>query len=93
MAFRVIRDARPGLLDPTQPARVLQNLSATLIFAEFDSGTTAGGHGQYSPNKRIVVEIPPHGGGPCRWRYVPNARLSPGVTDEGTWPRIVAICK
>ncbi|KAH9083545.1 hypothetical protein EDB83DRAFT_2511855 [Lactarius deliciosus] len=39
--------------------------------------------------KRVVIET--HPGGFSHWRFVPRARLAEGVSDEGSWPRLVDV--
>ncbi|KAI0329404.1 hypothetical protein GY45DRAFT_1279844 [Cubamyces sp. BRFM 1775] len=98
---RQIQGTKPGVLDSTQPARLLRTPGSTLSFAAFDPLTASGGGGsharkRYDPEparpKRIVIETPPCGRGQSRWRFVPRARRAPGVEDEGVWPRRVMIC-
>ncbi|KAJ8519926.1 hypothetical protein ONZ45_g3158 [Pleurotus djamor] len=91
----------PGLLDPTQPARLLRGPKGTLTFASFDPHAASAkldlqdvqkislNSDPYRP-KRVVIDFMPNGQN--RWRFVPKARLEEGVTDEGTWPRTVDIC-
>jgi len=90
----------PGVLDPSQPARLLRLSNSTLSFAAFDPRTASGTESpdfrglsvdeqSYRP-KRVVVETTPTG--ESFWRFVPKARLLDGVQDEGKWPRTVDIC-
>ncbi|KAF8629663.1 hypothetical protein AX17_005602 [Amanita inopinata Kibby_2008] len=96
--LRHINGSVPGLLDPTQPERLLRLPGSKLLFAAFDplTATDVTGPGKHSINeefcrpKRIVVEIMPNGD--SHWRFVPNARREDGVPDEGEWPRPVGIC-
>jgi hypothetical protein len=91
----------PGLLDSTQPARLLRLPGSKLSFATFDPHAASGS--QDVPNlctlslneelyrpKRIVIETLPSG--ESFWRFVPKARLEEGISDEGKWPRIIEIC-
>ncbi|KAI0374004.1 hypothetical protein BV20DRAFT_988191 [Pilatotrama ljubarskyi] len=99
-APRHLQGTRPGLLDSTQPERLLRIPGSTLTFAVFDPLAAAGNTTQSRKRKdadparpkRIVVETPPGGRGQSRWRFVPRARRAPGVEDEGVWPRRVIIC-
>ncbi|RDX44264.1 hypothetical protein OH76DRAFT_1487217 [Lentinus brumalis] len=93
---RFLGGVMPGMLDPSQPSRILIHPSASLHFATFDPLT---GRGQGNPAvdapavgfpKRIVVESVPGVGN--RWCFVPAARLAPGVWSEGIFPRFVMIC-
>ncbi|KAI0630394.1 hypothetical protein C8Q77DRAFT_1280452 [Trametes polyzona] len=98
-APRLLQGSKPGLLDPTQPERLLRVPGSTLSFASFDPLTAASGPSharkRYDPEparaKRIVIETPPGGRGTNRWRFVPRAPRAPGVEDEGVWPRRVLI--
>ena len=100
---RNLSGSRPGILDPTQPARILREKGATLSFAAFDPlAATGSSNHRRKPRvpdfetapKRIVIEIPPLGSiGPPRWRFVPRARRAPGVESEGVWPRKVMLCE
>ncbi len=95
-----ISGSNPGLLDPTQPNRLLRVPGSTLSFAHFDPRTAtapkAGDitklsiHEELYRPKRIVLETTPTGG--CSWRFVPNARRDDGVPDEGEWPRQIELC-
>ncbi|KAI0645733.1 hypothetical protein C8Q79DRAFT_1001259 [Trametes meyenii] len=99
-APRSLHGSKPGLLDHSQPERLLRAQGSTLSFAVFDPlcASASAGHrrSRYDPDparpKRIVIEIPPGGRGQCRWRFVPRARRAPGVEDEGVWPRRVSLC-
>ncbi|PIL36210.1 transporter [Ganoderma sinense ZZ0214-1] len=85
---RSLTGSRPGILDPTQPARILREKGATLSFAAFDP-LAATGSGNHRPKprvpdfetapKRIVIEIPPLGSiGPPRWS-------EPVIFSEDQW--------
>lgn len=98
---RIIRGTEPGLLDPTQPSRLLRAPDSTLSFASFDPRTALAGEDipdlhklsireDLPPPKRIVIETTPKGR--SFWRFVPKARLDGGARDEGFWPRVVEIC-
>ena len=91
----------PGILDASQPQRILREPGSRLLFAFYDA-LTAGGQGanldfrkisldeeSYRP-RRVVIEISQ--AGQCTWRFVPKAQLEVGVQDEGRWPRVVDIC-
>ncbi|KAH9949571.1 hypothetical protein B0H21DRAFT_727465 [Amylocystis lapponica] len=100
-APRSIQGSRPGLLDPTQPERLLRVPGSTLLFAFFHPLTATSGHDVpnvrklstheelYRP-KRVVIETPPNGG--SFWRFVPRAQWAQGVENEGAWPRVIEIC-
>lgn len=98
-APRQLHGTRPGIIDSSQPARLLRVPGSTLSFAVFDPLTAAssGTHARkrHDPEpvrpKRIVIETPPGGRGTGRWRFVPRARRAPGVEDEGVWPRRIII--
>lgn len=98
-APRQLHGTRPGVIDSSQPARLLRVPGSTLSFAVFDPLTAAssGTHARkrHDPEpvrpKRIVIETPPGGRGTGRWRFVPRARRAPGVEDEGVWPRRIII--
>ncbi|KZP03364.1 hypothetical protein FIBSPDRAFT_845039 [Athelia psychrophila] len=94
-----IQGSAPGVLDPTQPGRLLRHPGSRLAFASFDPTIAHPGasnaaqntnHGveNYRP-KRIVVETSPQGA--SFWRFVPRARREDGVPDEGVWPRVVEV--
>ncbi|KAI9062862.1 hypothetical protein FKP32DRAFT_1686253 [Trametes sanguinea] len=98
---RAVHGTKPGILDNTQPERLLRIPGSTLIFAAFDPLAASGSNAtharkRHDPDparpKRIVVEMPPGGRGQTRWRFVPRARRAPGVEDEGVWPRRVIVC-
>lgn len=95
-----ISGAQPGVLDPTQPSRLLRFQGAKLSFAAFDPLTA---YVQATPDltrlnlntesyrpRRVVIETAPSG--ESTWRFVPGAKREEGVADEGSWPRIVDIC-
>ena len=93
----LLRGTQPGLLDPSQSSRLLVDPQASLHFATFD-GSIANGDPRNSespPNerRRIVIETFHGRSDPCRWRFVPPALMSPGLQSEGTWPRVISICK
>lgn|SRR6266850_3003379 len=84
--------SHPGQLDKTQPSRVLRHPDAKLLFASFHPLTASNvqlgaAHDGSSNPKRIVIETHPNGF--SHWRFVPRTRLAEGVSDEGTWPRLV----
>ncbi|KAL0955909.1 hypothetical protein HGRIS_002100 [Hohenbuehelia grisea] len=98
---RKLDGTKPGLLDPTQPARLLRVPNGTLAFASFDPRTATSSSDipdvrklslnaeLYRP-KRVVLETLPNG--QTFWRFVPKARWEEGVLDEGAWPRTIDIC-
>ncbi|KAI0823676.1 hypothetical protein BC628DRAFT_1324599 [Trametes gibbosa] len=96
---RNLHGSKPGLLDSSQPGRLLRVPGSTLSFSIFDPFTAASSPSnarkRYDPEpprpKRIVVETQPGLRGPSRWRFVPRARRAPGVEDEGVFPRRVMI--
>lgn len=90
----------PGVLDPTQPSRLLRFPGSTLSFASFHPFTasnvqepqrTSNGDEPCRP-KRIVIESVLGRDGFSTWRFVPRARREQGVEDEGVWPRVIEIC-
>ncbi|KAK2463277.1 hypothetical protein APHAL10511_004932 [Amanita phalloides] len=98
---RQISGSVPGILDPTQPERLLRLPGSTLHFAAFDPLAATARQDiadirrlsvkdNSCRQRRIVIETAPSGD--SFWRYVPNARLDDGVGDEGTWPRAINIC-
>ncbi|KAI0268717.1 hypothetical protein BC834DRAFT_650355 [Gloeopeniophorella convolvens] len=92
--LRSLSGPQPGQLDYTQPQRVLRHPDARLSFASFHPRTASNvpvypTEDASSNPKRIVIETRP--GGIFNWRFVPRARLAEGVSDEGTWPRVVDI--
>ncbi|KAG0706138.1 hypothetical protein DFH29DRAFT_205702 [Suillus ampliporus] len=100
-APRIIRGTEPGLLDPTQPSRLLRFPDSRLSFASFDPRTALAGEDvpdlrklsideDLPPPKRIVIETTSKG--TSFWRFVPKARLDEGARDEGFWPRVIEIC-
>ncbi|KAA1472913.1 hypothetical protein DENSPDRAFT_839305 [Dentipellis sp. KUC8613] len=94
-----ITGTQPGLLDPSQPARILRLPGAKLSFASFDPRTAL--PRPPDPNNlsineegcrpvRVVIETFPNGH--HYWRYVPRARQEGVVEDgveDGVWPRII----
>ncbi|KAI0743573.1 hypothetical protein C8Q80DRAFT_1106514 [Daedaleopsis nitida] len=98
---RQLHGSKPGLLDPTQSARLLRTPTSTLSFAAFDplaAFANPAPHRKRSHDtdparpKRIVIETTPGSRIPAKWRFVPRARRATGVEDEGVWPRLVHIC-
>ena len=94
-----INGAAPGLLDSTQPTRLLRHPTHRLSFASFDPliATTAASdqrrlyiHNQPDGSDRVVIETTPRGEN--FWRFVPSAQQENGCVGEGHWPRVVAIC-
>ncbi|KAJ6499905.1 hypothetical protein C8R47DRAFT_970689 [Mycena vitilis] len=95
-----ISGTTPGVLDSTQPHRILRRPSSTLSFASFDPRVASADHGWdmrslslneelYRP-KRVVIETTCSG--ESSWRFVPRARWDEGVVDEGSWPRVIDLC-
>ncbi|KAF5316902.1 hypothetical protein D9611_003889 [Ephemerocybe angulata] len=92
----------PGVLDPTQKARILRDTTSTISFSAFDPLTAGGQDASLNLQrrlniqddrpapKRIVIEISRTG--QSTWRFVPRARREEGVDDEGIWPRVLDIC-
>lgn len=100
-APRTIRGTQPGLLDPSQPSRLLRFVDAKLHFASFDPKTAFADEQEpdihrlnitdtLPPPKRVVIESTQKG--VSFWRFVPRARLEEGAPDEGFWPRLINIC-
>ncbi|TFY80984.1 hypothetical protein EWM64_g3023 [Hericium alpestre] len=96
---RYLDGATPGLLDPSQPSRVLRLPGSKLSFASFDPRAASAAapeidklslNGELYRPKRIVIETLPNGRN--YWRFVPRARWGEGVRDEGEWPREISIC-
>ncbi|KAG1867356.1 hypothetical protein F4604DRAFT_1776989 [Suillus subluteus] len=93
-APRTIRGTQPGLLDPTQPSRLLRAPDSRLSFASFDPRTALAGEDIPDLRKLSIGD----GSSTSQtyrtsfWRFVPKARLDGGVRDEGFWPRVVEIC-
>lgn len=95
-----LRGLEPGLLDDTQPSRLLRDPASKLYFASFDPFTARQDDGAeklrnlslneqlYRP-KRVVVEITPSG---SFWRFVPRATRDDGLKNGEHWPRLVDIC-
>lgn len=97
LSYPTISGPVPGVLDPTQPSRILRHESSILAFLTYDP-CTAGGRGQFYKAaqsrellaQRVVAEQIP--GEFPTWKFVPSARRDTGLEDEGVWPRIVNIC-
>lgn len=84
-----------GVLDPTQPARLLSSPDAKLSFASFHpraagNSSRLSAHDELCTSKRIVVETLPTG--ESFWRWVPRARGVQSVEEEGRFPRVIDIC-
>ncbi|KIK99312.1 hypothetical protein PAXRUDRAFT_132332 [Paxillus rubicundulus Ve08.2h10] len=96
--LRTLRGTQPGLLDPSQPSRLLRFPDSKLFFSSFDPKTALVDFPDnrkrttenLTPPKRIVIETTSKGA--SFWRFVPRARLEEGAQDEGVWPRVVDIC-
>ncbi|KAJ3799185.1 hypothetical protein GGU11DRAFT_679995 [Lentinula aff. detonsa] len=98
---RKLTGSTPGVLDSTQPDRLLTFSKSSLSFASFNPRTATSSHSTpdarklslneelYNP-KRVVIEMSPTG--ESFWRFVPKARTDEGVIDEGDWPRVVDVC-
>ena len=97
---RQVSGTIPGVLDPTQPSRILQTQTSVLSFASYeprtatsepipDFGSLSLDDERYRP-KRIVIETIPGKGN--FWRFLPNAIKEQYVEDEGTFPRLIKIC-
>lgn len=90
----------PGILDPTQPQRLLRQPTSKISFAFFDpraaSSFSEVDIKKLSLNetlyraKRVVIESSANGDN--FWRFVPKAKWEDGVLDEGQWPRIIMLC-
>ncbi|ETW80475.1 hypothetical protein HETIRDRAFT_434570 [Heterobasidion irregulare TC 32-1] len=100
VASRSISGSQPGLLDPSQTARLLRLPGTILSFAAFhprvasseiriDVDKLSLNEELYRP-KRVVIETLPDGD--SFWRFVPRARRGISVEDEGAWPRVINIC-
>lgn len=97
---RYLSGSQPGILDPTQPSRLLRCHDAKLSFAAFDpltaccqassSPSITPLNAEYYRPRRVVIETVPSG--ECTWRFVPSAKRESGTTDEGLWPRVVDLC-
>ena len=95
-----LRGSVPGLLDDTQPSRLLRDPASQLHFASFDPFAARQDDGAdrlrnlslneqlYRP-KRVVVEITPTG---SFWRFVPRATKDDSLKNEESWPRLVDVC-
>jgi hypothetical protein len=96
--LRTLRGTQPGLLDSSQPSRLLRFPDSKLFFSSFDPKTALVDDPgirkrtteNLTPPKRIVIETTSKGA--SFWRFVPRARLEEGAQDEGVWPRVVDIC-
>lgn len=87
----------PGVLDPSQPGRILRHVCSTLAFLSYDPYTASGMGDAFKHDcqdvflsQRVVAELIP--GQPPTWKFIPSARRAPGIEDEGIWPRVVNIC-
>jgi hypothetical protein len=85
----------PGLLDPSQPYRLLPSPTSQLTFASFLPQAARGNRQQSASSSsaidshtRIVIEHTRDGN---FWRYVPMADHDDGAAGE-IWPRLVSIC-
>lgn len=91
--------SKPGLLDATQPGRLLRDSGSSLLFATLDPRTatahtnalnSSSRSGKYKFSSRIVIEKMPDG--EAFWRFVPISDLAIGISNEGQWPRLVSFC-
>ena len=102
-SVRQVSGTFPGVLDPTQPSRILQTQASVLSFASYEPRAATSEQipdfGNLSLNddhcercrpKRVVIETIPSKGN--FWRFVPNAIREQYVEDEGTFPRLIKIC-
>ena len=88
----------PGVIDPSQPARLLSDPNSKLSFASFHPRTASSHQDprklstreELCSSRRIVIETLPSG--ESFWRWVPRAKGVENVEDEGQWPRVVEIC-
>ncbi|KAG7449522.1 uncharacterized protein BT62DRAFT_928240 [Guyanagaster necrorhizus] len=98
---RSLSGCRPGLLDPSQPQRLLRYSTSQISFASFNPRTATAQadlpdfrklslQEELYNAKRVVIET--SASGESFWRFVPRAHLDEGVLDEGTWPRLVNLC-
>jgi hypothetical protein len=102
---KTLHGSQPGVLDPTQPARLLRYPTSRLSFASFDPRTAVvdSTHHNHIPDirklniqdelntaRRVVIENTAEG--ISSWRFVPNAKRERGVENEGAWPRVVDYC-
>ena len=95
-----LRGSVPGVLDDTQPSRLLRDPASKLYFASFDPFTARQDDGAdrlrnlslneqlYRP-KRVVIEMNPTG---SFWRFVPRVMKDDGLKNEEHWPRLVDVC-
>ena len=98
---RQVSGTVPGVLDPTQPSRILQTQASVLSFASYEPRTATSEQIPDLSNlslddercrpKRIVIETIPSKGN--FWRFVPSAVGEQYVEDEGTFPRLIKICE
>lgn len=100
---RQVSGTFPGVLDPTQPSRILQTQASILSFASYEPRAATSeqipdfgnlslndDHSERCRSKRIVIETVPGRGN--FWRFVPNAVREQYVEDEGAFPRLIRIC-
>lgn len=85
-----------GVLDHTQPRRILNSPESRLHFATYHplAGSAARPtNASCQPSSypgRIVVETLSDGS--CVWRPVPLAVGADSISDEGSWPRLINLC-
>lgn len=102
-SVRQVCGTYPGVLDPTQPSRILQTQASVLSFASYEPRAATSeqipdlgnlslddGRSERCRPKRIVIETIPGRG--SFWRFVPNAIREQFVEEEGTFPRLIQIC-
>ena len=105
-SVRQLTGTCPGVLDPTQPSRILQTQASVLSFASYEPRTATSEQIPDFSNlsldadhselercrpKRIVIETIPDKGN--FWRFVPNAIREQYVEEEGSFPRLIKICE
>ena len=86
-----------GVLDPTQPQRILNSPDSQLHFATYHPLAGSAARSPTTTDRqalchsgRIVIETLPDGS--CVWRPVPLAVGASTISDEGSWPRLIDIC-
>lgn len=96
-----ISGSLPGVIDPSQPDRLLSTPGSKLSFASFHPRTASSHQDPLHPRKlstreelcssrRIVIETLPTG--ESFWRWVPRAKGVDNFEEEGQWPRVIEIC-
>jgi hypothetical protein len=94
----VLMGPKPGLLDATQPGRLLLDSGSSLLFATLDPRLahtsvvdSMSKNGKYKLSGRIMIETLANGN--IFWCFVPLSNLAIGLSDEGQWPRLVNHCR